>query len=168
MRRSTSPSTRRTEASSALQTRAVLFTMASSTDCRSPGERAIMRRMSLVAACCSAPSRISCACAAIVFFNIETDSWEEVTRFPLVFLVFFFIYKKTRLEVPVRVNFSSYYSRHDRGLCVVYLMHWRQGGQNRSDFPFISKSETNAKPRSLQRSHCHQTRRWNQQLSGLA
>jgi len=64
------------------------------------------RRISLVAACCSAPSRISCACAAILFFSAATESLEEEARFlRLAFLRgFLFICKETRLGTPVQVH----------------------------------------------------------------
>src|SRR5262245_56024839 len=50
-----------------------------------------MRRMSLVAACCSAPSRISRACAAIVCFSFATDFPRGAAfRLTVVFLRGFF------------------------------------------------------------------------------
>jgi hypothetical protein len=39
-----------------------------------------MRKTSLVASCCSATSRNSCACSAIVFFSDATDSREDEAR----------------------------------------------------------------------------------------
>jgi hypothetical protein len=49
-----------------------------------------MRRIALVAACCSAPSRISRACAATVFFSLAIDSPEDGRRrFAFDFLNFF-------------------------------------------------------------------------------
>jgi hypothetical protein len=73
----------------------------------SAGERAIMRRISLVVACCSARSRLSRACAAIVCFSFAIDSAEDdARRFALVFFRDFLSItpkKKTRLAIPVRV-----------------------------------------------------------------
>ena len=68
----------------------------------------MIRRISLVAACYSAAWRSSCACAAIVCFSFATDSVEDVARrLRLAFLGgFLFIYKKTRLEIPVRVRLT--------------------------------------------------------------
>ena len=78
------------------------------------GAVAIMRKTSLVASCCSAACRNSCACAAIVFscaatvfFSAATDSREdEVRRFTVDFFVrFLLILKKPDWGRPsVRVN----------------------------------------------------------------
>src|SRR5687767_4205559 len=59
-----------------------------------------------VALCCSIPSRISCACAAIVCLSFAMDSPEvEPRRFTFFFGSFLFMLQnKTRLEIPVRVN----------------------------------------------------------------
>ena len=59
-----------------------------------------------MAFCCSTPSRISRACAAIVFFSVLMDSLEvEARRFTFFLGGFLFMLQnKTRLEIPVRVD----------------------------------------------------------------
>ena len=61
-----------------------------------------MRKMSLVAACCSAASRISRPCAAIVFFSFETESAEDAARgFGLVFFAAFLVVLAIRAKDSV-------------------------------------------------------------------
>src|SRR6185295_11685504 len=56
----------------------------------SVGALAMTRKISLVAACCSAPSRITFACAAMVCFNFATESDDDAARvLGLVFLRLF-------------------------------------------------------------------------------
>jgi hypothetical protein len=59
-----------------------------------------------VAVCCSCPSRISRACAAIVFLSVAMGSREVETRRFTFFLGGFLIMlqNKTRLVIPVRVE----------------------------------------------------------------
>ena len=96
------PLTRHTSTASALHSRAALSAIVSKTDCRSDGELAIMRRISLVAACCSAASRISRPCAAIVFFSFETESAEDAARgFGLVFFAAFLVVLAIRAKDSV-------------------------------------------------------------------
>src|SRR6266542_5267580 len=77
-----------------------------------------MRRISLVAVCCSVPSRISRACAAIVFFSSATESPEDEERRFIVdfFEAFLFIRakQKARLANPVRA-----YATHIQGATVI-------------------------------------------------
>src|SRR4030095_4239542 len=113
-----SPSTRCTITSSALHMRAAFSAIVSITDWRSPGELAITRRISLVAPCCSTPSRIPRACAAILFFNFATESPEDEERRFVVdfFEAFLFIRakQKARLANPVRAH-----ATHIQGATVI-------------------------------------------------
>jgi hypothetical protein len=84
-----------------------------------------MRKTSLVASCCSAACRNSCACAAIVFFSAATESApDEAPRFAVDFLgVFLAIVQRKTQAGPAQVRANLVHTPGTTGI-------------NRSGIPF--------------------------------